>query len=196
MKNELIYRIAFGVLWLVYFTVRISFQRKVRDAGKQYTRVNEKQESLFFRLFALAYLLLAFYFLTPWVDFAHIPFPAWLRWTGAGVTVAGIAFFSWTHAVLGRNWTAVLALAADHELVTAGPYKRVRHPMYSAFYLIGLGFLLLSANGLPAGIYLVTLTVMVAARVKAEEQMMLERFGESYREYMHKTGRLLPRFWR
>lgn len=196
MKNEIIFRIAFGILWLAYFVIRIYFQRKIQVVGKQYTRVNEKQESLFFRLFALAYLLLAFYFLTRWVDIAHLPFPTWLRWAGAGLTFLGIVFFSWTHAVLGKNWTAVLALSPDHELVTSGPYRRIRHPMYSAFYLIGLGFLLLSANWLPAGIYLVTLTAMYAARVGAEEQMMIDRFGDSYLAYMQKTGRLLPRWKR
>jgi protein-S-isoprenylcysteine O-methyltransferase Ste14 len=190
---ELIYRIVFGALWLVYFAVRLYFQRQVKGMG-DYTRFNEKQERLFFRLFALAYLLLAFYFLTPWVDFARFPCPDWLRWSGAVISIAGICFFGWTHQVLGNNWTAVLAISQKHQLVTDGPYRFVRHPMYSAFYLIGFGFLLLSANWLMGLIYLGTLTIMYLARVEKEEAMMLEHFGEPYQAYLQTTGRLMPRF--
>ncbi|HLO28789.1 MAG TPA: protein-S-isoprenylcysteine O-methyltransferase [Anaerolineales bacterium] len=190
---EIPFRICFGVLWILYFGIRIYFQGKV--TGKRVIiRTHEKQESLFFRLFALAYLLLPLYFLTPWIDFAHFPLPAWLRWLGGVVACAGVALFSWAHYVLGMNWTAILALSKEHELVTQGPYRYVRHPMYSAFFTIGLGFLFLSANGLVGFLYLSSLILMYAMRVSREEEMMISRFGETYREYMQKTGRILPRF--
>jgi protein-S-isoprenylcysteine O-methyltransferase Ste14 len=191
---EIPYRIAFGILWLVYFVTRLYFQGRVK--GKQeYTRPNERQEKMYFRLFALAFLLLPLYFLTSWIDFASIPLPTWLRWCGGGITVLGIALFGWAHQALGKNWTAVLALSKEHQLVQGGPYRFVRHPMYSAFFIIGIGFFLLSANWLVGIIYLVPLTVMVVARVALEEKMMLDRFGDTYRNYMKRTGRLLPRFW-
>jgi protein-S-isoprenylcysteine O-methyltransferase Ste14 len=66
--------------------------------------------------------------------------------------------------------------------------------MYSAFFLIGIGFLLLSANAFIGITYLGTLLWMVLTRVPLEEKMMLDRFGESYRRYMQTTGRLFPRF--
>ncbi len=135
-----------------------------------------------------------FYFLTPWVDFAGLPLPAWLRGLGAALAFLGIGLFGRAHQALGNNWTAVLALSPNHQFVTSGPYRWVRHPMYSAFYLIGLGLFLLSANWLVALVYLGALTLMYAARVGLEEAMMLGRFGEAYRRYMETTGRLLPRF--
>lgn len=192
-ENEFFFRIGFGLLWLIYFAVRLYFQRQVKGMGT-YTLVNEKQEKLYFRLFATAYLLMPFYFLTPWIDFAHLPAPDWVRWLGALVTISGILLFGWTHQVLGLNWTAVLALSEKHQLVTNGPYRYVRHPMYAAFYVIGIGFLLLSVNWLISLVYLATLTMMYVARVSAEEQMMIERFGESYRQYMKTSGRIFPRF--
>jgi len=67
--------------------------------------------------------------------------------------------------------------------------------MYTAFFVIGIGFVLLSANWLVGVVYLGTLGVMYVARVAAEEKMMVERFGDSYRQYMEKTGRLWPRLW-
>ena len=190
--SETLFRICFGILWLLHFGIRIYFQGKV--TGKRaVVRTNEKQESLFFRLFALAYLLLPLYCLTPWLDFAHFAILAWLRWTGGIVTCLGIALFSWAHYILGMNWTAVLALSKEQELITAGPYHYVRHPMYSAFFAIGLGFLLLSANWLVGILYLSSLTLMYGMRVSREEEMLIGRFGDSYRQYMQKTGRILPR---
>ena len=190
---ELVFRITFGILWLVYFGVRLYYQRQVKR-GQEYTHVNKQQEKRLFGLFALAFLLLPLYFLTPWIDFASVPLPGWLRWGGAVITALGIFLFGWSHQALGQNWTAILALAKEHALVQAGPYKYVRHPMYSAFFVMGIGLALLSANWLVALIYLAPLTVMYAARVALEEKMMSERFGESYRQYMERTGRLWPRF--
>jgi protein-S-isoprenylcysteine O-methyltransferase Ste14 len=194
-STEILFRIAFGILWVIYFIARLYFQGRVRGT-QEYTRVNERQEKMYFRLFALGFLLLALYFLTSWIDFASISLPVWVRWVGEVVTCAGIVLFGWAHVALGRNWTAVLALSKEHEMVEGGPYRRVRHPMYSAFFIIGIGFTLLSANWLAGIFYLVPLTVMYAARVSLEEKMMLDRFGEVYREYMKRTGRLLPRMWK
>lgn len=190
--NEIVFRIIFGALWLFHFGLRLYFQRKIKGVGN-YVLTNEKQEKLFFRLFASAYIIMPIYFVTSWVDFAHIATPIWLRWTGMIITFIGISLFSWTHQTLGLNWTAALALSEKHKLVTSGPYRFVRHPMYTSFFIIGIGFLFLSANWLIGVSYLGTLLLMYTARVSAEEKMMMERFGDSYRQYMKTTGRLLPR---
>ncbi len=192
--SEILYRAVFGALWVIYFGVRLFFQGKVKSAGRGYVLQNEQQEKRYFRLFALAYVLLPLYFLTSWVDFTHLGFPVWLRWAGAGLTVLGILLFAWAHQALGVNWTAVLALSEEQELVTSGPYRWVRHPMYTAFLVIGFGFWFLSANGLVGLIYFSTLLLMVWTRLPAEEEMMVERFGERYRAYQKTTGSLLPRF--
>ena len=192
--SEIVYRFVFGLLWLIYFAVRLYYQRKI-TAGKEYARVNAAQEVLLFRIFAVAFLLLAFYFLTPLVDFAGLPLSAWLRWSGAVLTAAAIVLFGWSHQALGQNWTATLALTKEHQFVQAGPYRVIRHPMYSAFFLLGIGFAVLSANWLVAVVYLAPLLVMYLTRVSVEEQMMVERFGEPYREYMKHTGRIFPRLW-
>jgi len=195
MKAETLFRVIFGLLWLLYFVVRIYFQNKVKGMG-DYVLVNEQQEKRFFRLFALAYLLMPLYFLTPWIDFARLPILEWLRWGGGIITLLGIGLFGWAHYILGLNWTAILALSSSHKLVTDGPYKSVRHPMYTAFFVIGIGFTLLSANWLVGVIYLGALWAMYQTRVAAEEKMMVERFGDDYQKYMERTGRLLPKFWK
>lgn len=79
-------------------------------------------------------------------------------------------------------------------MVENGPYRHVLHPMYSAYFIIGCGFLLLSSNWLVGVISPVLLLVMYLMRVSPEEKTMIERFGEPYRQYMKRTGRFLPRF--
>jgi protein-S-isoprenylcysteine O-methyltransferase Ste14 len=79
-------------------------------------------------------------------------------------------------------------------LVTSGPYRFIRHPIYTAFLLILGSTLLISANWL-IGLAWISMTVLeVASRIGFEEQLMLEYFGDQYLEYSKRTGRLLPKF--
>ena len=152
-----------------------------------------RRERWLFRAFATAYLVLPVPAVTPWLDVAHVSVPVRWRRLGTALLWLGIGLFSWAHQALGRNWTAVLALSTDHELVTTGPYRHVRHPMYTGFFTVGVGFALLSANWLVAALCLGTLAPTYVLSVSAEEQMMARRFGDRYRRYVEVTGRLLPR---
>jgi protein-S-isoprenylcysteine O-methyltransferase Ste14 len=119
------------------------------------------------------------------------PAPPWLRWTGFILGITSVALFAWTHAVLGRFWSTGLQLRAGHRLVTAGPYARIRHPMYSAIlgWMISLG--LVTGNWVPL-MFAALSALNFILRIRPEERMMLQQFGDDYREYMKRTGRLLP----
>src|SRR3954447_12090718 len=119
------------------------------------------------------------------------PAPTWLRWSGVALGVASVGLFAWTHAVLGRLWSTCLQIRTGHRLITAGPYVRIRHPMYTAI----LGWV--TSLGLVAGSWVALVLAAVGAlnvmlRIPREEKMMLEQFGDAYRAYMKRTGRLLP----
>ena len=104
-----------------------------------------------------------------------------------------IALYGWTHKTLDGNWSNVLEIRENHKLITAGPYRHVRHPMYTAFWLwvIFQGPLLSNAAVWLVGI--VTWAITYCLRVADEEQMMIEQFGRQYEQYMRKTGRLWPK---
>jgi len=195
VTGELPFRLLIGLVWTLHLVIRIHYRRKVRGMG-DYVHVHARRERWLFRLFACGHYVIPFYFASPWLDFAHLPLPGSVRWPGAALAGLGLGLFTWTHAALGRNWTAVPALSPSHELVTRGPYRRIRHPMYASFYAIGSGYLLASANWLVGAAYLGTLSVMYVLRVDAEERMMLARFGEGYRQHLQQTGRLWPRIGR
>lgn len=86
-----------------------------------------------------------------------------------------------------------MKLQTDHRLVTSGPYRRIRHPMYTVLIMYELSWVFVSANLLFL-VYYVFSVFLIAVRIPREERMMLEKFGEEYRVYMKRTGRLLPRF--
>ncbi len=152
------------------------------------------------RIFAVLYfassiyliILLPLYLLFPssFVLF-QMPFPIWLRWFGVGLGFLSIPFLLWVHYVLDEEWSITLKFQTDHKLVTSGPYSRIRHPMYTALIVYELSWVLVSASLLFLVYYVLTILLMMV-RIPKEEQMMLKKFGEEYRRYMKRTGRLLP----
>jgi len=99
----------------------------------------------------------------------------------------------WSHHALGTNWQPDLALRKGHQLVTDGPYLWVRHPMYLSFILLGMGITLVAANWAITFFILPTPIVAYLRRSKQEDAMLEEAFGEIYRDYMSRTGSLLPK---
>ncbi len=94
---------------------------------------------------------------------------------------------------LGRNWSGILELRENHRLISQGPYRYIRHPMYTALLILSVGMALITANLLLALLLIGTTMAMYLARVADEEAMMIERFGDEYHSYMRRTGRLFPR---
>jgi protein-S-isoprenylcysteine O-methyltransferase Ste14 len=134
----------------------------------------------------------ALYALHPvWVDRVALPLPGWLRWAGAALALASLPLLAWTHVVLGRYWSVNLRLAEGQPRLTAGPYRWVAHPMYTALFAFMIGLSLVSASplfALPSLGAIVALTI----RILREERMMVERFGERYREYRNRVGGVVP----
>ena len=119
-----------------------------------------------------------------------------------GSLVVGIIFmglylwlFHRAHADLGDNWSFTLQVREGHRLVTAGIYRRIRHPMYAAIYMVALAQAVLVPNYISGSAMLAAFTAMVLLRVGPEEQMMVDRFGDEYRAYAARTKRLIPGVW-
>lgn len=137
------------------------------------------------------------YLLNPrWMKWAEVPLPIWVRWAGvvAGLLAVPAAF--WVFKSIGRNVSETVLTKRDHALVTAGPYRWIRHPLYSTGASLLLAIGLMAANWF---MLLFTVLVVVSLRwivIPLEEQELVKKFGEEYRAYMGRTGRLLPRVLR
>jgi len=129
-----------------------------------------------------------------WLAFASLSFPIWLRWAGVAFALAGFALLQWAQVTLGKSWSDTPRMMKEQALITSGPYQFIRHPIYTAFMLILGSALLISANWFIGLAWLGMTILEVASRVGFEESLMLEYFGDQYRDYMKKTGRLLPRW--
>jgi len=124
---------------------------------------------------------------------ATVELPEWLQWLGVLLGLASLPLIWWVQEALGSNFSTTLHVRSEHTLVTQGPYRWVRHPMYTVLYMVLLAVFLLTGNWLISGVFLVSMTMIVLFRLGNEEAVMLEKFGEDYRRYMQRTGRFLPR---
>ena len=128
-------------------------------------------------------------------SFAEYPLRIGPLISGIVCFVIGLWLFYRSHADLGANWSITLEVRDRHRLITQGIYRRVRHPMYSALLLYGVAHALVIPNWVAGPSNLVAFAVLFALRVRAEERMMLEQFGDEYIAYMARTKRLVPGVW-
>lgn len=198
---EMLFRTLFWILFGSVMLMRVYFSLQVRRAGERLlpdrAAIEREDRGAFAFRFVLFFVLLAFLVLyaldAPWLRFL-IPLPPWLRWLGFGLGLASLAWWTWTQAALGAQWSAQLQLRQEHHLVTTGPYAHVRHPLYTAMLGIAAAFALVTAHWVFVAFGLVSI-VGLFSRVPREEQMMLDQFGSEYAAYVQRTGRFFPRLF-
>ncbi len=195
MRNEAVFRVIFVAGAGMGTLVRLYYMRKVSESGQKISRRHEERLrlALLVSCNALGMVGGLMYVIAPQrMRWATLPLPTWSRWVGVALGIISNPLLLWTHHALGKNWSGPLEIKDQHTLVTSGPYRWVRHPMYTTFFVIGLASLLVSANGVIGGSWLGQ-AIVAALRVGDEEALMIEEFGDQYRAYMRRTGRFLPR---
>ena len=167
---------------------------------KQNRVIDDRKTGLEFPLSILAFLgmqvIPVLYVLTSWLDFADYHLSTWAGLVGAAIFTVALWLYWRSHADLGRNWSPLLQIKGGHSLVTHGVYQYIRHPIYAADWLWGIAQALLLQNWIGGLAALASMLPVYLFRVPREEQMMLEHFGEEYRLYMSRTGRVIPRLRR
>ena len=136
--------------------------------------------------------LLAFMIHPPWMSWSSVAIPGPVRWVGVAIGASTILLAAWVFRSLGTNLTDTVVTREKHELVTAGPYRWVRHPFYVAFAMSVVADSLVTAN------WFIAITggaafCLVVLRTRIEERKLIERFGDAYLSYMERTGRFFPR---
>lgn len=197
--SDNIFKILFVVGWIAAEVIRFPHRMRNKQDMRQHrikdSRVTTPNFLLDILAFAAMQVVSIFYVLTPWFDFADYHLPAWAGVVGAAVFAVALWLLWKSHADLGRNWSPTLQIMEEHALVTQGIYRHMRHPIYAAQWLWGIAQPLLLQNWIAGLAGLVSFLPIYLYRVPREEQMMLEHFGEEYRSYMGRTGRVIPRLW-
>jgi len=144
----------------------------------------------------VAGLSLLAYLIDPrWMAWSSVPLPVPLRWAGVALSLLAGVLLVWMFRSLGKNITDTVVTRREHTLVTSGPYRWVRHPMYVALFLAVVGYSLAAANWLllVSGL---TIFTLLAIRSRQEEANLIARFGDDYRRYRAATGGFFPRLRR
>jgi protein-S-isoprenylcysteine O-methyltransferase Ste14 len=180
---------------VVVLVIRAVYQRRTRRETATLRMPAARDAGLLVLAFAAMVVLPLTFLLSRGFAGAdyHLPLPLGLA--GVPIGVLGTWLFWRAHRDLGLNWSARLRIRSGHALVTDGIYRNVRHPMYAAMLVCGIAQCLLLQNWMAGPWLLVVGLVFLVVRVPAEESMMLGQFGDEYRLYMTRTGRVLPR-WR
>jgi protein-S-isoprenylcysteine O-methyltransferase Ste14 len=174
--------IIFLVVWLL---AAVSIKRSIyRESGAQRLR--------YWLLLIIGYFLLTKGRRFPYpLNALVIPNTETTAWIGAVLCCAGLALSIWARVTLGRNWSGTITLKEDHELIERGPYRLVRHPIYTGLITMFLATVI--ALGHVAGILGAAL-VFVSFWIKLgdEEKLMLKHFPDQYAAYQQRVKRIIP----
>lgn len=189
-----IFTAIFLLALIVEMVIRAPLNKKRKQEKMSERRVTNQEMTILGLLSLGGFFIPFIYAATNWLDFANYNLPDWAGWFGA-VLIAGALYIFWrAHADLGLNWSPTLEIREKHELITRGIYGVIRHPMYASQWLLTIAQPLLLQNWIAGFLNLLVFIPFYIFRVKAEEQLMLERFSDQYRTYMQKVGAVVPKF--
>jgi protein-S-isoprenylcysteine O-methyltransferase Ste14 len=199
MKRESVFRSITAALLVTAAAISVYHRHRAEQAGGEEISLQEeglptavalRSSGLVLMLSVVAYLI------NPrWMRWSSLDLPAPLRWSGAGLGTVSLVLALWIFRTIGKNITSTVETREEHELVTDGPYRWVRHPLYTVGTSFFVSLSLLAANWF-MGLASLVVLVMLLIRLPREEEKLIERFGDEYRSYMKRTGRLLPRLER
>jgi protein-S-isoprenylcysteine O-methyltransferase Ste14 len=188
MDHETMFRSIFAILTIALYGIRLAYkkdfpkQKKIEGFGEILVTVST-------RLWALG--LVAYLWGISWLSF-QISLLEGVRWFGVGIFTLCLPISAWTYRTLGIHFSTKLQLLENHQLVSSGPYRFVRHPMYATLFLSVLAACLISGNLIVVATS-VMLVFAIVLRIKREDAMLEERFGETYRKYAKSTGTITPK---
>ena len=194
MSDDQLFRLILLAGFVIFMPIGIYHRLKARTGEK----LDRRQEGLFIlvtlRLAGLAGMagLIAYLINPTCTAWAAVSLPIWLRWVGVGLALIAGLLLVWMFRTLGRNLTDTVVTRKEHTLVTTGPYRWVRHPLYTSAALMIPASSLLAANWF----FFATgclVFLLLAIRTRKEEENLIARFGDDYRNYMQRTGRFVPR---
>ncbi|MEE2790184.1 MAG: isoprenylcysteine carboxylmethyltransferase family protein, partial [Acidobacteriota bacterium] len=138
-------------------------------------------------------LLLTYVIYPPLVAWSSLAVPLWARWLGVLVGSSATPLNLWVLSSLGKNVSETVLTKTNHKLITGGPYRWVRHPLYASSFTLLSGLSLVAANWLMAVLTVGAVALFSVVIIPLEENELLKKFGDRYRDYQRTTGCLLPR---
>lgn len=197
VRDERIFRTVATVLLVSALSISCYHRHKAERAGEEQSPARREEGlpvAVGLRSSGLTLMLsVAAYVLSPRrMEWARLDLSSCLRWSGAGLGATSLPLAHWVFSSIGENITPTVTTGRDHELVTDGPHRWVRHPLYSVGSTFWVSLSLLAANWF-MGLASVVVLVMLLVRLSKQEAKLIERFGDEYCVYTERTGSLVPR---
>jgi protein-S-isoprenylcysteine O-methyltransferase Ste14 len=192
----------FRWLFVALFVSNMSISGYYRSRARSEETIDRSRESaplkLVRALFALpGAIAILVYMLDPaWMAWSSYALSNTARWLGVYLGVALIPLNLWLFRSIGANVSETILTKEHHELVTEGPYRLVRHPLYAVGILLLLSLSLVAANWFIGGLTLAAVPLFSLVIIPREEENLIAKFGDDYKRYRQRTGRLLPRLSR
>jgi protein-S-isoprenylcysteine O-methyltransferase Ste14 len=180
--------------WPANFAIRAPY---IRARHRQTIRCHRKSTAdtvLFLAVSIGGFIVPLIYAFSSLLSFADFPLPLWCGVLGTVLLLAGDWLFWRAHKDLGADWSPVLEIRQSHTLVTHGIYRRIRHPMYSSLWLLVVAQAMILPNYVAGFLGLLPFAALYFIRVRQEERMMAEEFGNAYHDYSQRTGGFFPKF--
>jgi protein-S-isoprenylcysteine O-methyltransferase Ste14 len=194
--NENVFRILAALILFTGVGISVYYRRKAdKETGEKVSRsVDGNVMMAIIRIFGLLlWLSPLIYLLNPnWMLWSRIGLPDQIRWLGFVIGILCVAGIYWLFSSIGSGITPTSATRSEHKLVTHGPYRWVRHPLYTVGSSLFVAFGMMADNWFIAALGILAFIAM-AIRTPKEEANLIEKFGDDYREYMKHTGRFLPK---
>ena len=194
--NENIFRILAAIILFTGVGISSYYRRKAdKDTGEKISR--KVDGSVMMNIIKIGGLILwlspLIYLINPtWMAWSKIGLPESIRWLGVGLGILCVLGIYWLFSSIGNSISPTSATRQQHQLVTSGPYRWVRHPLYTIGSSMFLSFGMIADNWFIAALGVLAFIGM-AIRTPKEEANLIEKFGDEYREYMKRTGRFFPK---
>ena len=146
--SQTFFHLIFVIAFVVFTAIRMYYHRMAQRTAGKVTYIEGRLNTLLRMIFGFPYIiLLAVYMFRPSIlEWATVPVPEWAQWVGAVLALAVLPLILWVQWALGSNFSTRLHVRDEHTLVTKGPYRWVRHPMYTIFFFQAVGFCCLPAT--------------------------------------------------
>jgi len=189
------FRIIFAVFFIINIIVRYYHHYSNRLILNKEIGHEGIKHSIIKRLLIGIYIIVSLFyiFLPDYIDFLKISYHDVFRWLGVLIVLPATFLLVWSFKTLGKYYVPSLKILKNHKLIKDGPYKWIRHPIYLSELLGGFGLALLAQNVILIVIAIVSLYVILFLRMPIEEKMLINTFGNKYKEYMKSTERLFPK---
>jgi protein-S-isoprenylcysteine O-methyltransferase Ste14 len=194
--NENIFRILAALILLTGMGISSYFRIKAdKQTGEKISR--KVDGSVMMNIIKFGGLLLWLspfvYLINPqWMAWSKLGLPEWVRFLGIGVAIVNDVLLYWLFSSIGSGISPTSATRKEHTLSTSGPYRWVRHPLYTVGAILFISFGMMADNWFIAALGILAFIAM-AKRTPQEEANLIEKFGDEYREYMKHTGRFFPK---